>query len=175
MYAVFSMAGAAKPRYSDLCRPPVELMVGGTSSPNAKPGSDQAEKLSGQPSHSPFPNYRSEGSRTLYGGDTYVEYWMRSWDGQHSFHSVVVSISVRIIGGWGESRCAGKKYATSFWDEGRDYWIMEKGGYDVLAGNSSRCDVSEGVLMVDETTRKWWTGRNVSNLASSSNVRSREL
>jgi len=172
MYAVFSMAGAAKPRYSDLCRPLLSSWL--EVHPALTLSLDETRLRSFQ-DNPPFPNYRSEGSRTLYGGDTYVEYWMRSWDGRHSFRSVVVSISVRIIGGWGESRCAGKKYVTSFWDEGRDYWIMEKGGYDVLARNSSRCDVSEGVLMVDETTRKWWTGRNVSNLASSSNVRSREL
>ena len=49
-----------------------------------------------------------------------------------------------------------KKYATSFWDEGRDAWIMEKGWYSVLVGNSSEVIGQEGSFEVEETS--WWNG-----------------
>ncbi|KAK4691840.1 beta-glucosidase, partial [Lecanoromycetidae sp. Uapishka_2] len=49
-----------------------------------------------------------------------------------------------------------KKNATSFWDEDRDMWIMEKGEYQVLVGNSSQCDFLQGSFEVDETA--WWSG-----------------
>lgn len=49
-----------------------------------------------------------------------------------------------------------KKLATSFWDEGRDQWIVEKGEYRVLVGNSSRCEkFLEESFEVEETY--WWT------------------
>ena len=48
-----------------------------------------------------------------------------------------------------------KKYATSFWDEGRDAWIVEKGHYGVLVGNSSQGVFQEGTFEVDGT---WWWG-----------------
>ena len=49
-----------------------------------------------------------------------------------------------------------KKYATSFWDEGRDAWIVEKGKYGVLVGTSCQGDFLEGSFVVNETW--WWTG-----------------
>lgn len=49
-----------------------------------------------------------------------------------------------------------KKYTTSFWDEGRDAWIMEKGWYGILVGNSSQKIGQEGSFEVGETV--WWTG-----------------
>lgn len=49
-----------------------------------------------------------------------------------------------------------KKYTTSFWDEGRDAWIMEKGWYGILVGNSSQKIGQEGSFEVGET--RWWTG-----------------
>ncbi|KAL2055079.1 hypothetical protein ABVK25_004417 [Lepraria finkii] len=49
-----------------------------------------------------------------------------------------------------------KKYATSFWDEGRDAWIVEKGEYQVLAGTSSQGSFLEGSFEVEETW--WWNG-----------------
>ncbi|KAL8796014.1 MAG: hypothetical protein Q9195_001590 [Heterodermia aff. obscurata] len=49
-----------------------------------------------------------------------------------------------------------RKYACSFWDEGRDMWIMEKGQYTVLVGNSSQADFLEGGFEVRETG--WWSG-----------------
>jgi beta-glucosidase len=49
------------------------------------------------------------------------------------------------------------KYATSFWDESRRAWIMEKDAFDVLVGSSS---VDEDMLKtsfdIDETV--WWNG-----------------
>jgi len=48
------------------------------------------------------------------------------------------------------------KYATSFWDEGRDMWIMEKGEYEVLVGNSSQCEFLTAGFEVTET--QWWSG-----------------
>ena len=33
-----------------------------------------------------------------------------------------------------------RELAVKFWDEGRDAWIMEKGEYSVLVGDSSRCE-----------------------------------
>lgn len=49
-----------------------------------------------------------------------------------------------------------KKLATSFWDEGRDQWIVEKGEYRILVGNSSRCKkFLEAPFEVEETY--WWT------------------
>lgn len=49
-----------------------------------------------------------------------------------------------------------RKLATSFWDEGRDQWIVEKGEYSVLVGNSSRCEKFLGKSFeVVETY--WWT------------------
>ena len=49
-----------------------------------------------------------------------------------------------------------KKYATSFWDEGRDAWIVEKGEYQVLVGTSSQGSFLEGSFEVEETW--WWNG-----------------
>jgi beta-glucosidase len=49
-----------------------------------------------------------------------------------------------------------KKYATSFWDEERDAWIMEADEFDVLVGNSSAKVEKAGTVRVAET--KWWNG-----------------
>ena len=49
-----------------------------------------------------------------------------------------------------------RKYACSFWDEGRKMWIMEKGQYTVLAGKSSQTNFLEGGFEVKETG--WWSG-----------------
>ena len=49
-----------------------------------------------------------------------------------------------------------RKYACSFWDEGRGMWIMEKGQYTVLVGKSSQADFLEGGFEVNETG--WWSG-----------------
>lgn len=46
------------------------------------------------------------------------------------------------------------KYATSFWDEESHDWIQEAGRYNVLVGNSSRCDFLEAGFEVQET-RHW--------------------
>ena len=59
------------------------------------------------------------------------------------------------------------KYASSFWDEDRDAWIMEKGKYGVLVGNSSQPAVAtvaaagggnflEAEYEIEETS--WWSG-----------------
>ena len=50
------------------------------------------------------------------------------------------------------------KYAASFWDEGRDAWIMEKGQYAVLVGTSSVMGPGsmEGQFEIGETS--WWNG-----------------
>lgn len=49
------------------------------------------------------------------------------------------------------------KYATSFWDEIRDAWVMEKGTYQVIVGNSSS---EEGALKetFEVKTTSWWNG-----------------
>lgn len=49
-----------------------------------------------------------------------------------------------------------KKYAISFWDEGRDAWIVEAGEYGVLVGTSSQGGFLEGELKEGQTW--WWTG-----------------
>ena len=50
-----------------------------------------------------------------------------------------------------------RKLATSFWDEGRDAWVAEKGEYKVLVGNSSQCEnFLEASFVVEETY--WWNG-----------------
>ncbi|KAF6225031.1 hypothetical protein HO133_010226 [Letharia lupina] len=49
-----------------------------------------------------------------------------------------------------------KKYAISFWDEGRDAWIVEEGEYGVLVGTSSQGRFLEGRLEEGQTW--WWTG-----------------
>lgn len=49
-----------------------------------------------------------------------------------------------------------RKYACSFWDEGRDMWILEKGRYKVFVGNSSQSGFLEGEYDVEETG--WWNG-----------------
>ncbi|KAK8217622.1 beta-glucosidase [Zalaria obscura] len=50
------------------------------------------------------------------------------------------------------------KYAASWFDEHMDKWIMEKGKYKVLVGDSS--DLTEGAVQgefeIEKTT--WWTG-----------------
>ena len=48
------------------------------------------------------------------------------------------------------------KYAASFWDEERDAWIVEKGKYQVLVGNSSQADFLVDDFEVKETC--WWNG-----------------
>lgn len=49
-----------------------------------------------------------------------------------------------------------KKYAISFWDEGRDAWIVEKGDYGVLVGTSSQSSFLGERFEEDKTW--WWTG-----------------
>jgi beta-glucosidase len=49
-----------------------------------------------------------------------------------------------------------KKYAASFWDEDRAAWVMEKGKYDVLVGDSSADTPLKGGFQVKETS--WWNG-----------------
>jgi beta-glucosidase len=60
----------------------------------------------------------------------------------------------------GETRTAtvrvSRKYAASFWDEERDAWVMEKGRYDVLVGDSSANTPLKGAFDVAETA--WWRG-----------------
>lgn len=43
-----------------------------------------------------------------------------------------------------------KKYATSFWHEGRDAWVCEKGSYRVLVGTSSQVLPLEGEVLNEE-------------------------
>ena len=49
------------------------------------------------------------------------------------------------------------KLATSFWDEERNAWIVEKGEYRVLVGNSSGCEeFLQAEFRIEETY--WWDG-----------------
>ena len=49
-----------------------------------------------------------------------------------------------------------KKYATSFWDEARDAWVMEKDVFDVLVGDSSANTPLKAQITVKRN--KWWRG-----------------
>ncbi|KAL1961090.1 hypothetical protein VTO42DRAFT_4978 [Malbranchea cinnamomea] len=49
-----------------------------------------------------------------------------------------------------------KKYATSYWDEGRDAWVSSQGKYTVLVGDSSASTPLRGEFVVEKTT--WWRG-----------------
>lgn len=49
-----------------------------------------------------------------------------------------------------------KKYATSFWDEGRDAWVMESDFFDVLVGDSSASTPLKGQFRVSQSA--WWRG-----------------
>ena len=49
-----------------------------------------------------------------------------------------------------------KKEATSFWDEVRDSWVMEKGSYDILVGDSSASTPLKAHFDVPKTI--WWRG-----------------
>ena len=49
-----------------------------------------------------------------------------------------------------------KKYATSFFDEERESWVMEKDSYQVWVGGSSEGCVMAGKVEVGETG--WWNG-----------------
>jgi beta-glucosidase len=49
-----------------------------------------------------------------------------------------------------------KKYATSFYHEGRDGWLSEEGKYTVLVGNSSANTPRKAVLEVEKTL--FWKG-----------------
>lgn len=48
------------------------------------------------------------------------------------------------------------KYATSFWDEVRDSWIVEKDTYEVLVGSTSAEIVQKRSFEVEQTS--WWKG-----------------
>jgi beta-glucosidase len=48
------------------------------------------------------------------------------------------------------------KYATSFWDEGRDAWVMEQDAHEVLVGTSSVDVRLSGNFEIAET--RWWRG-----------------
>ncbi|KAH8809202.1 glycoside hydrolase superfamily [Xylogone sp. PMI_703] len=49
------------------------------------------------------------------------------------------------------------RYATSFWDEGRDMWVSEKDTFDVLVGRSSAdASLLKGSFEVEKTS--WWSG-----------------
>lgn len=61
----------------------------------------------------------------------------------------------------GESRVVkvevGFKYATSFWDEIRNAWVMEKDSFEVIVGTSSVDDNAlKGNFKVETTS--WWNG-----------------
>lgn len=61
----------------------------------------------------------------------------------------------------GESKVADvvleTKYAASFWDEVRDAWIVEKGVFEVLVGESSEGKgLLKGSFEVEKTW--WWNG-----------------
>jgi len=49
-----------------------------------------------------------------------------------------------------------KKYATSFWDEAKNAWVMEKDVFDVLVGDSSANTPLKAQVKVRRT--EWWTG-----------------
>lgn len=49
-----------------------------------------------------------------------------------------------------------KRLATSFWDEKRDMWLMEKGQYKLLVGCSSAQIAQIATFQVEET--HWWRG-----------------
>ena len=50
-----------------------------------------------------------------------------------------------------------KKLAASFWDEERQAWVVEKGTYKVIVGDSSCCeDFLEAPFEVEQTY--WWEG-----------------
>lgn len=49
-----------------------------------------------------------------------------------------------------------RKYACSFWDEGRDMWIVEQGKYKIMVGKSSQDRFLEGEFEVGRTG--WWSG-----------------
>ena len=49
-----------------------------------------------------------------------------------------------------------RKYACSFWDEGRDMWTIEQGKYRVMVGNSCQARFREGEFAVEKTG--WWSG-----------------
>jgi len=48
------------------------------------------------------------------------------------------------------------KYATAYWDEGRDMWVSEKDTYIVLVGGSSADTPLKGSFEVEQTG--WWKG-----------------
>jgi beta-glucosidase len=48
------------------------------------------------------------------------------------------------------------KYATSWWDEGRDMWIAEKDCYRVLVGDSSAKTPLEETFELEKS--RWWLG-----------------
>ncbi|KAL9100857.1 MAG: hypothetical protein Q9163_003823 [Psora crenata] len=48
------------------------------------------------------------------------------------------------------------KYAVSFWDEGRDAWIMEEGKYSALVRECSPGDFLERSFELEKTS--WWNG-----------------
>ncbi len=49
------------------------------------------------------------------------------------------------------------KYATSFWDEIRDAWIVEKDEYEISVGKSSADEGAlKGKFVVEKTS--WWNG-----------------
>jgi beta-glucosidase len=52
------------------------------------------------------------------------------------------------------------RYATSFWDEGRNMWISEKGKYMVIVSNSSACDAKQQVVQCEFEIKKTtgWKG-----------------
>ena len=49
-----------------------------------------------------------------------------------------------------------RRYACSFWDEGRDQWIVEQGKYKIMIGRSSRAGFLEQHFEVQKTG--WWHG-----------------
>ena len=50
------------------------------------------------------------------------------------------------------------KYATSFWDEDRDTWIIEKDTYDLTVANTSELNTSSLSKSFEVKTTKFWKG-----------------
>lgn len=48
------------------------------------------------------------------------------------------------------------KYAASYWDEEAQRWIMEKGLYEILVGQSSNDVLPAGMFTIERSS--WWSG-----------------
>ncbi|KAL4955815.1 beta-glucosidase precursor [Aspergillus filifer] len=117
-----------------------------------------------------FLDFRTEAGRTLYAEDVYLGYRYYELADLEPMHPVKINRPVKELKGFakveldpGECKVltisVAGKYAASYFDEERNQWCVEAGGYRVIISDSSSLTdgkVVTGSFAISDTY--WWSG-----------------